>query len=197
MNFLAHIFLSGNNDDLKIGNFMADSIKGKDYDLYKGDLRKGILLHRKIDSYTDAHPLVQKSAHRLFKEYRHYNGVIVDIFYDHFLAKNWSEYCSINLAHYVQSFYDLLGQNLDRVPPNIRRMYPIMVAENWLYNYREVSGIEQILFQMNARIKGDFNIHQSITKLIEYYTAFESEFTNFFPDIQTHISQVKRKLKVQ
>lgn len=176
---------------------MADSIKGKDYNLYEGDLRKGILLHRKIDSYTDAHPLVQKSAHRLFKEYRHYNGVIVDVFYDHFLAKNWSEYCSKNLGSYVQSFYDLLGQNLDRVPPNIKRMYPMMTAENWLYNYRKVNGIEHVLFQMNARIKGDFNIHQSISKLTDYYAEFESEFTHFFPDIQAHVAQAKKKLNVK
>lgn len=197
MNFLAHIYLSGDIDDLKIGNFMADSIKGKNYNNYKGNLRKGILLHRKIDSFTDSHPLVKKSSHRLFKNYRHYNGVIIDVFYDHFLAKNWQDYSSKDLEDYVQNFYTLLKNNLDRVPKNIRHMYPYMVAENWLYNYRKIEGIEHILFQMNNRVKGNFNIHHSIDELQNNYDLFESEFKAFFPKIQDYVEQVKAELNVK
>ncbi len=176
---------------------MADSIKGKDYKKYKGNLRKGILLHRKIDSFTDTHPLVQKSAHRLFKNYRHYNGVIVDVFYDHFLAKNWKDYSNSELREYVQNFYTLLGNNLDRVPRNIQHLYPYMVRENWLYNYRKIEGIKQILFQMNNRIRGDFRIHQSTEELKLHYLEYEKEFTEFFPQIQEYVQQVKKRLKVK
>ena len=93
MNFLAHIYLSGNNDLLKIGNFMADSIRGNSYENYPEEIKKGILLHRSIDSFTDMHPVYRKSKHRLHEKYGHYSGVIMDIFYDHFLAKNWAN-CS-------------------------------------------------------------------------------------------------------
>lgn len=176
---------------------MADSIKGKDYKNYKGNLRKGILLHRKIDSFTDAHPIVQKSAHRLFKKYRHYNGVIVDIFYDHFLAKNWCDYAVSDLADYVQDFYTLLGNNLKRVPDNIQHLYPYMVDQNWLYNYRKVDGIEQILCQMNNRVKGDFKIHQSIANLKLHYKEYETEFTKFFPQIVDYVEQAKEELNIK
>ena len=113
MNFLAHIYLSGDNDFIKIGNFMADSIKGDHYNNYPEYIRKGILLHRSIDSFTDLHPVFRKSKHRLHDRYGHYSGVIMDIFYDHFLAKNWSNYNNITLEKYVFNFYQLLEQNFD------------------------------------------------------------------------------------
>jgi acyl carrier protein phosphodiesterase len=92
MNFLAHIYLSGDNDLLKIGNFMADSIRGNQYLQYPDEIKKGILLHRFIDTFTDAHLIYRKSKHRLHEKYGHYSGVIMDIVYDHFLAKNWNHY---------------------------------------------------------------------------------------------------------
>lgn len=175
---------------------MADSIKGKDYEKYSGNLRKGILLHRKIDSFTDCHPIVQQSSHRLFKKYRHYNGVIIDVFYDHFLAKNWQEFHTQDLETYVQDFYALLAEYKEKVPENIQRMYPYMKLQNWLYSYRKVSGIKQILYQMNSRVKGDFNIHQSVSDLKKNYGKYEKEFYAFFPEIQDYVAQVKRELGV-
>lgn len=88
MNFLAHIYLSGNNDLIKIGNFMADGIRGNDYNQFPNEIKKGILLHRQIDTFTDSHAIYRKSKHRLHEKYGHYSGVIMDILYDHFLAKN-------------------------------------------------------------------------------------------------------------
>ena len=89
MNFLAHIYLSGDNDLIKIGNFMADGIRGKHYEYLPAEVQKGIVLHRAIDTYTDSHPIFRQSTKRLHHRYHHYAGVIVDVFYDHFLAKNW------------------------------------------------------------------------------------------------------------
>ena len=125
MNFLAHIYLSGDNDLLKIGNFMADSIRGNSYENYPDEIKKGILLHRSIDSFTDMHPVYRKSKHRLHEKYGHYSGVIMDIFYDHFLAKNWANYSNKKLEEYAENtnilcinihseltaktFYEMLG----------------------------------------------------------------------------------------
>ena len=98
MNFLAHIYLSGEDEGITIGNFIADGIKGKKYLSYPASIQKGILLHRGIDSFTDSHPTVRQSTARLHENYGHYSGVIVDILYDHFLAKNWEEYHEQDLA---------------------------------------------------------------------------------------------------
>ncbi len=95
MNFLAHLYLSKKNKNILIGNFIADAVKGKKHNLYSKEVQAGILLHREIDNYTDNHPIVRKSKRRLNKRYGHYNGVIIDILYDHFLAKNWNNYSEI------------------------------------------------------------------------------------------------------
>ena len=101
MNFLAHIYLSGDNDLIKIGNFMADGIRGKQYENYPLEIQKGIILHRAIDTFTDAHPIFRQSTKRLHNNYHHYAGVIVDILYDHFLAKNWNKYSDEKLEDFV------------------------------------------------------------------------------------------------
>ena len=107
MNYLAHVYLSGTNDLIKIGNFMADSIKGNQYLNYEKEFQYGILLHRHIDSFTDSHPIYRQSKHRLHEKYGHYSGVIMDILYDHFLAKNWATYSRGKLEDFAVDFYHL------------------------------------------------------------------------------------------
>ncbi len=97
MNFLAHLYLSPDNTEIIIGNFIADHIVGNKFQQYSDAIQKGIMLHREIDTYTDAHAIVRRSKRRLNERYRHYNGVIIDIFYDHFLAVNWNTYSNIPL----------------------------------------------------------------------------------------------------
>ena len=111
MNYLAHILLSGDNPEIIIGNFMADSIKGKQYKIYPEQVQIGVLLHRHIDTFTDNHHIVRQSTKRLHKKYSHYSGVIVDIFYDHFLAKNWDLYSAIPLDLFVQEVYQLFNNS--------------------------------------------------------------------------------------
>lgn len=184
MNYLAHIYLSQGRKLVEIGNFAADSIKGKDFSRFPLEMQKGILLHRKIDYYTDSHPIVYKSAHRLFDEFRHYSTVIIDIFYDHFLAKNWKNYSAIPLEAYVQEFYSSLKKNHDILPKRVQRFYPIMIEYNWLLSYAKIEGIEHILFQMNNRVKGRTQLDKSVNSLRENYAKYEEEFTAFFEELQ-------------
>ena len=185
MNYLAHILLSGTNPDVMIGNFIADSIKGSKYDTYPLGIQKGILLHRQIDSTTDAHPAFRKSTKRLHKNYGHYSGIIVDIFYDHFLAKNWSEFSDIPLADYIQSFYKLLLDNFDILPENIQKMAPIMMDGNWLLNYADLDGIDRVLAGMNRRTKNRSGMDTAGQELKEFYTLFEADFKLVMNDLQT------------
>jgi len=191
MNFLAHIYLSGDDDGITIGNFIADGIKGKRYRKYPQQIQKGILLHRAIDSYTDSHPIVKRSTKRLHENYGHYSGVIVDILYDHFLAKNWKNYHDIPLNEYVDEFYEMLRNNYEVLPTRIQRMMPYMINDNWLLNYATIPGISRILNQMNVRTKGISKMNFAVLELEEFYVEFEEEFTSFFAEL---IDYSKNKL---
>ncbi|MAP80933.1 MAG: ACP phosphodiesterase [Aequorivita sp.] len=189
MNFLAHIYLSGDDEDIIIGNFIADGIKGKRYQKFPPAIAKGILLHRAIDTFTDSHPIVHQSTARLHKNYGHYSGVIVDILYDHFLAKNWSTYSVVPLDEYVENFYKLLRKNFTILPARIQRMMPYMIADNWLLSYATVEGIGKILTQMNVRTKGVSKMNLAVEELVTYYDDFEKEFTLFFEELRAHSVQ--------
>lgn len=189
MNFLAHIYLSGKDEDLIIGNFIADSVKGKRYLNYPPRIQKGIILHRAIDFYTDTHPVVRKSSSRLFANYRHYSSVIVDIFYDHFLASKWSDYSDEPLEDYIANFYLLLEKNISLLPAPVQRFFPYMIEENWLLSYSSTAGIKKILYQMNRRTQGKSRMDLAVADLKRLYREFETDFEEFFPDLQNFSQQ--------
>lgn len=184
MNYLAHIYLSGDNDLVTIGNFIADGIRGKQYKQYRPELQVGILLHREIDTFTDGHPIVRQSTKRLHANYSHYSGVIVDILYDHFLAKNWARYNPTPLALYVENFYDTLETHHDLLPLRIQRLIPHMMADNWLLSYANIDGIQRVLDGMNRRTKHVSGMHTATNELIAFYAEFENEFTMYFEELQ-------------
>ena len=183
MNFLAHIYLSGNNDLIKIGNFMADGIRGNDYLKFTEEVIKGILLHRHIDTFTDAHPIYRQSKHRLHEKYGHYSGVIMDIIYDHLLAKNWSKYSDEKLEDYVSNFYSSLQLNYEMLSEKTKSLLPYMIDQNWLVSYATIAGIEKILFQMDYRTKHRANMQEAIVELQKFNNEFEEEFRLFFKEL--------------
>ncbi|SHM99810.1 acyl carrier protein phosphodiesterase [Flavobacterium xinjiangense] len=183
MNFLAHIYLSGDNDLIKIGNFMADGIRGKHFESYPIDVQKGIILHRAIDTFTDAHPIFRKSTKKLHENYHHYAGVIVDVFYDHFLAKNWNTYSDEKLEEFVDRFYQSLHNNPDILSDRTKGMMPYMIEYNWLVSYQTVEGINRILTQMDHRTKNESKMRFATTELSEFYSEFETEFSEFFKEL--------------
>ncbi len=191
MNFLAHIYLSGENDLIKIGNFMADGIRGKQFEHFPEDVQKGILLHRFIDTYTDSHDIFRKSTKRLHDRYHHYSGVIVDIVYDHFLAKNWTKYSDEKLENFISRFYNSLHDNYDILTEKTQGLMPYMIERNWLLSYRTTEGIHQILTQMDRRSKNISKMQYAVEELNEFYDDFEEEFTSFFEEIKI---QAKAKL---
>lgn len=187
MNFLAHIFLSGDNDFLKIGNFMADGIHGKNFDAFPAEVQKGIRLHREIDSFTDFHPIFRQSKHRLHERYGHYSGVIIDIFYDHFLAKNFSTYSTEPLASFASNFYELLESNFAMLTPRFQMMFPVLKEENWLVLYATIPGIGHILYNMDRRTRLASKMQFSVEELTLFYEEFETEFTLFFEEMQAFV----------
>lgn len=163
---------------------MADGIYGSSLNSFPDEIQKGILLHRYIDSYTDAHPVFRQSTKRLHPAYHHYAGVIVDIFYDHFLAKNWNNYNSEPLNLYTQKFYQLLQDNFTQLTDRAKGMIPYMVRQDWLGSYATTTGIARILEQMDRRTKHKSGMKNAIDELMEFYDEFEDEFTRFFETIR-------------
>ena len=165
---------------------MADSIRGNSYLEYPEEIKKGILLHRYIDTFTDSHPIYRKSKHRLHENYGHYSGIVIDIFYDHFLAKNWTNYCEQPLEDFASNFYKSLELHYDITTERTKGMMPYMTERNWLVSYATIAGIGMILFQMDHRTKNKGNMKNAIKELQQYYNQFEEEFTLFFEELRTH-----------
>ena len=195
MNFLAHVYLSGENDHIKIGNFMADGIRGKKFDEFPPDVQKGIRLHREIDTYTDFHPIFRQSKHRLHERYGHYSGVIMDIFYDHFLAKNFSKYSDVPLEEFVQDFYKVLDENFEILTDRFKRILPILKKENWFLLYATSDGLAHILYMMDRRTKLESKMQFSTDELKFYYDQFEDEFTRFFAEVEIFVARKMEEIQ--
>ena len=192
MNFLAHIYLSGTNDRIKIGNFMGDGVRGKDYNNFHIDIKIGILLHREIDTFTDNHEIFRKSKRRFSAKYNHFSGIITDMIYDHFLAKNWNQYSDVPLKDFAQHFYESLTKHYDELSDKTKYILPYISERDWLYNYQFLDKLQVILGQMDKRFKFDSNMKDSIFELQQDYDLFENEFTLFFNEL-IQFSDLKRK----
>lgn len=185
MNFLAHLYLSGDNDLVKIGNFMADGIRGKQFENFDIEIQKGIFLHRFIDTFTDVHPIFRKSTKRLHPNFHHYSGVIVDIFYDHFLAKNWSQFSDETLVDFTNRFYTSLNENHALLNERTQKMMPYLIAENWILSYQTIDGIAFVLQKMDRRLNNKSNMAEAVIELKHFYNEFEEEFSLFFSELIT------------
>ena len=185
MNFLAHLYLSGNDPEIMVGNFLGDFVRGRNLlERYKKNIAMGIELHRTIDEFTDTHPVVAQSKNRLRGKYRHYSAVIVDIFYDHFLAKHWHEYSRELLPDFADHAYRILQQHLGIFPQDARHMLPYMVNGNWLVNYAKQEGIQRSLSGMARRTKFNSRMDESVQDMVLYYEEFYGEFKTFFPQLK-------------
>ena len=183
MNFLAHLYLSQNNKNLMIGNFIADHIKGNKFNHFPKEIQHGILLHREIDTFTDAHEIVRKSKRRLHERYKHYDGVIIDIFYDYFLAKNWADYSAIPLDIYTNGINNLFQEKAPQLPEKSIGFIKYMINYNILFNYQYKEGIQKVLNGVNSRTKGKSQMNLAMEDLNNLETELEQDFTIFFQDL--------------
>lgn len=183
MNYLAHTVLSFNNTDLIIGNFIADSIQGNRFDGLTPEIIRGIILHRKIDSFTDSHPIYLTSKRRLSKDFDKYSGVIMDIIYDHFLAKNFHLYSPVSLQDHATAIYKILHDNHHYLPEPAKRFYGYMTQNNILVNYSTLEGLETVLSHLSYRIRHRYHLQLSIPILKQDYDEIETEFFAFFEEL--------------
>jgi acyl carrier protein phosphodiesterase len=195
MNYLAHIYLSDNNDESMLGNFLGDFVNKSLEENYEYPIKKGIFMHRKLDSFTDSHPVFLMSKRRVSTLNRRFAGVLIDMFYDHYLAKNWSHYSAVALEDYAANFYSMLYKFSDCLPDKLTRRLPYMVEENWLLSYRDISGIEKSLERISRRFsQSRHTLCNPIEELIDNYESLENDFKSFFPHAIEYANQLVTSL---
>ena len=190
MNYLAHLFLSGESTSILVGNFIGDTVRGNQFSTLDPAIQRGILLHRAIDRFTDAHPVVRRSQQRAQAVTGRYAGVVIDMFYDHFLARDWAYHHAIPLPEYAQSVYETLAGWLKEFPDRSRRFYSYMVTHNILESYGSIDGITTVLEQMAKRAKFQSNMELAGNELIRGYEYYKSEFREFMPELQYYSKQL-------
>lgn len=183
MNFLAHAYLSFDYPEILTGNMIGDFIKGRDFKYLPEGIQKGVELHRKIDHFTDKHDIFKTSVFRISDTHGKYRFVIADLFYDHFLAKNWKNYHHKELITFTESTYSTLHNFEEYLPEKFNLALSFMEKNNWLLNYRNIDKLQMFIKGISNRSKFGNNLETSIDDLKSDYEFFENDFNNFFSDI--------------
>ncbi len=191
MNWLAHLLLSEQNVESRLGNLLADLVKGTARQELNSNIQRGIECHQVIDAFTDCHLVVQRSKKRISSGYRRFAGVLVDVFYDHFLAKNWSEYSNVPLEQFTGEIYESFQAYQGKVPAPVSKLIACMAAEDWLGAYRNVAGVENTLERiskrLSMRLSRSFMLNQAVSELTTHYGEFEDDFQEFFPELFLYV----------
>lgn len=189
MNYLAHIYLSGDDEQILLGNFMGDFVKGSQLHQFPESVQKGIKLHRIIDDFTDHHLKVKEDIKRIQPLMGRYAPIAIDIFYDHLLAKQWSEFSSKPLENFCTTTYQTIDANKNLLPDKCKHMFTYMKRDNWLYNYQYKEGIGRALMGLSRRTTFNSNLEHALPILIEQEHNISSNFNDFFTEL---IKEVKR-----
>jgi acyl carrier protein phosphodiesterase len=183
LNFLAHLYLAEPTPLGLLGSLMGDFVKGPLPGRYPAALERALVQHRRIDAYTDAHPLVHASRNRVSPAYRRFAGVLTDMFFDHFLARHWADYSVEPLAEFTSRIYALLDAHHALLPARLQHIAPSMRQGDWLGSYVQVTSVETALDRMGSRLKRGNLLLGAGTQLREQYLAFEGDFRAFFPEL--------------
>lgn len=185
MNWLAHLYLSEPDAAFRVGNLLPDWLPPRELVGLPEEFQRGIARHRRIDAFTDRHPIVRRSIARFEKPFRRYGAILTDVFYDHFLARDWCGHCQDTppLTDFVHAFYDSVDPIRDRIPSQAWEVLEHMRAADWLCSYAEVEGIALTLRRMSHRLRFPFDLAASVPVLEEQYAGFREDFEAFFPQV--------------
>jgi acyl carrier protein phosphodiesterase len=180
LNYLAHFYLSFHQHGLVVGNFIADDVKGNKLLNYPAHIKSGIEMHRFIDHFTDTHSLCLEAKSILYKDFHKYAGVALDIYFDHFLAKNWSIYSTVSLKEFSIKTESILELNKIYFSDKMKNIFYWMKLHNWLVRYSTIEGIEKSLLGMSKRTSFPSGMERGGVVLVNHYTFLENIFNHFF-----------------
>ena len=194
MNYLAHLFLSESSDEALLGSLLGDFVKGDDYKIYSTGIQKAIHIHRRIDAYSNMHPIYRRSKRRISSSYRHTRAILVDVFYDHFLANDWGDYTEESLEDFACRCYSILKIYQDRLPTRLRTVLPRMIANDWLRSYLDEARIGLVLRGLSHRLSRENRLHRGLEELHGNYEGLQEDFRAFFPELVNHVSRLRDSL---
>lgn len=195
MNHLAHLFLAKRAPEAVVGAFLGDFVKGKiNADDFPQLIRDEIIVHRRVDAFTDANEILLNSKNRFVKTRRRFAGIVLDVAFDHFLAKNWTDYATEELSDFTRFAYRALSANAHRFPVDFQVFLPRMIADDFLAAYRGFNRVEFALGKLSLRVRGGENMREAFDELTVNYDAFENDFRDFFPRLQNFVVETRKEL---
>lgn len=184
MNYLAHIYLASQSDHAMLGAMLGDFVKADFAGKYGAEMEREILIHRKVDAYTDSHPVVKAARQKFDETRRRYAGIVLDVFYDHVLAKNWSSYSSTPLPDFIQDFYRALNANRALLPDRLAEIAPMIVEQDWLGEYQDFAGFETTVRRISGRLSRNGNLlRDGLLDVRANYEFLCDGFDEFFPEL--------------
>ena len=183
MNYLAHLHLGGQKPTQLLGSLYGDFVKGPLAGRFPSELEAAIQLHRSIDAFTDSHPLVKQSLARFPAERRRYAGIVLDVFFDHCLARDWQQYAEMPLTHFTRRVYGVLAAEPD-LPGHLAVIAPRMAAQDWLGSYREFGIVADVLRGISRRLSKPQGLIEAAQELPGLYQPLSDDFAEFYPLLQ-------------
>lgn len=190
MNYLMHLYLSGDAPETMVGNMMGDFVKGRLDERYPPGIRRGIELHRSIDSFAAGNHCFIRSKRRIDPSFGHYRGVLVDVFYDHFLARHWEEYRAMPYRDYVRECYEILADHEEVLPERLRLYLPRIFTADWLLTYPHTEGVASVLARMSKRVSRPNPLAEGIGELTLNYGRLVEDFRVFLPEIEEYVREL-------
>jgi acyl carrier protein phosphodiesterase len=191
VNWLAHAFLSKPEIDFRLGNLLADLVKGRDRAAMSAGFLAGVRHHQRIDAFTDFHPVVHRSRARVGGDYRHATGILVDVFYDHFLAIDWGLYSAEPLDAFTARLYADIRAGMYSFPEEAQAALERMMRDDRLGSYRRLDGIEgslrRVSLRLAARTGRDLGLERGVSELVANFDGLRTDFAEFFPQLQAHV----------
>ena len=192
MNYLAHLYLADNSPGSLIGGLLGDFVKGPLDNAYDDDITKGTLIHRRIDSFSDSHEKVFESKRLISPKRSRFSDIIIDVCFDHFLARSWSEYSNEELADFTRKVYVLLSKYSHILPYKPRSIIPKMIEEDWLGSYQYIEGIGQIMDRVSRRLTRGEGMLGAVKELETNYEKMEENYKSFFPELIAYVEGIGR-----
>lgn len=189
MNWLAHLFLSEPDVEAWVGSVAADWVKGERRLAFSAGIQRGFALHRVVDQFTDTHAVVERSVARIQSPYKRYAGVLVDVFYDHFLARNWARFCNIPMRLFIDTVYSAIDAHAPHLPEEVNRGFFYMRRDDWLGSYASIDGVALTLKRVSGRLRPGNLLAEGAVQINEHYETLNADFLEFFPQLRARVQQ--------